>query len=439
MRFSSAANRPNDGGPWPDRRHRRSRTLPRLRDACVVAGCFGLMSVQLFSSVTLMGLKQVVEEAARPGVSRRSSSSAKSIVGGATSRQMSAELDGPTAPQGGALPRHKKPSFRGQLDAKARQDEAGDREAPQEGAKPTAAAAAAEPEDGDVASSPTSMITSIQWPEMQHLERPKEQFKRYDNVVVATKVFGPEKVEEMKQMFCLFMAAYNRHVNYDIVMFTTLPWEDEQVQELRKVVGPSVNLTVVLEAKPLLEQVAEMSPEDRDYLYRRCRVPWDGQISYYHWCLEEPNTTDKPFFDVRLSYAWQAEFRARHVWHMPVLEKYKYMLWIDSDAFCTKPWDVDPVQVAVENDLVILFDNFPGDTADNPVLKDKMVRAYNRSLCELYLEDGHFKGRDCDEEELSKPGYWLKIVHGFFKVKCNKVGATVISRSRVVTHSSERP
>jgi hypothetical protein len=69
-----------------------------------MAGCFGLMSVQLFSSVTLLGLKQVVEEAARPGVSRRSSSLAKSIAVGATLRLLEAELDGPTAQQAGAKP-----------------------------------------------------------------------------------------------------------------------------------------------------------------------------------------------------------------------------------------------------------------------------------------------------------------------------------------------
>jgi hypothetical protein len=258
------------------------------------------------------------------------------------------------------------------------------------------------------------------WSSIQSLELPKEAFKRYENVVVVTKVVGPKVLDELKQMLCLFTAAYNRHVKYDIVVFTTRTWNPDQIQELQSV-APDVNLTVEVEAPPLDQQVEDMSPEEREYLYRRCRIEPGERLTYDHWCTEEPGnataptnvTTDYDRYDVKLSYAWQAEFRARHVWHAPALAPYRYMLWIDSDAFCTQPWESDPVEAVVENELVLLFDHWPGDFVVNPVIYEKIATAYdNRTICDIRLEDGRLSKRPCGEDDANSLG----VVHGFFHV-----------------------
>ena len=51
-----------------------------------------------------------------------------------------------------------------------------------------------------------------------------QPFQRYEKVVIVTKVHWPEDVIMLQQSLCLVTAAYNRHVRYDIVVFTTLPW-----------------------------------------------------------------------------------------------------------------------------------------------------------------------------------------------------------------------
>jgi hypothetical protein len=43
----------------------------------------------------------------------------------------------------------------------------------------------------------------------------------------------------------------------------------------------------------------------------------------------------------RLNYGWQAEFRSKQIWTHPALQKYRYMLWMDTDAFATQPWEMD--------------------------------------------------------------------------------------------------
>lgn len=50
-----------------------------------------------------------------------------------------------------------------------------------------------------------------------------QPFKRYDNVVIATKIHGPHQWEILEQSFCLLHHAYNHKVLYDIVVFTAEP------------------------------------------------------------------------------------------------------------------------------------------------------------------------------------------------------------------------
>merc|ERR1712232_207818 len=57
------------------------------------------------------------------------------------------------------------------------------------------------------------------------LHEPK--FQRYEGVAIVTKVHWPNDIPILKQMLCLASAAYNRHVNYDIIVFSTIPWNQE--------------------------------------------------------------------------------------------------------------------------------------------------------------------------------------------------------------------
>ena len=241
---------------------------------------------------------------------------------------------------------------------------------------------------------------------------PIPTFKRYDRVVVGTKVLGPNNIGQLMQMLCLFTAAYNRHVNYDIIVFTTLPWKDAHMAQVRAVV-PNTVVHFALEGPPLEDQVAAMSVTERDDLYRRCNVNVTAgeKITWSHLCSDGPNKG----LDSRLGYSWQAEFRSYHIWKMPILAQYKYMLWMDTDALCTRPWPVDPLQVMVENDLVLLFDNFPQGSVRNLLILDKLQRAYNRTACQIGLTpEGHLKTNPCKVANVTSVS--LNLVHGFHHI-----------------------
>ena len=186
-------------------------------------------------------------------------------------------------------------------------------------------------------------------------------FTRYDDVVIVTKVlWGKDLQKNLIPSLCYISHAYNDKRKYDIVVFTTLPWTDEQITELQAVVAPA-KLTVALEAPPLEEQVAAMTKEEKDFLYKRCGVTEGTEISWFHYCTE-PGTKHKN----NLGYCWQAEFRSYHIWTHPAIMKvsvacprilsrppcifnlhllttsshlqfiidslkYKYMIWMDSE------------------------------------------------------------------------------------------------------------
>jgi hypothetical protein len=77
---------------------------------------------------------------------------------------------------------------------------------------------------------------SLVWSKIERLDVPPAPFKRYNQVVVATKVLGPQDAGSLKQMLCLLTAAYNRHVNYDVLVFTTLEWTPLLVRQVKAVV-----------------------------------------------------------------------------------------------------------------------------------------------------------------------------------------------------------
>ena len=258
-------------------------------------------------------------------------------------------------------------------------------------------------------------------------------FQRYEKVVIVTKVHWPEDVIMLQQSLCLVTAAYNRHVRYDIVVFTTLPWNLTTIAALADVVAPAT-VQVVVDSAPLADRVAALTGRQRTDLYARCNVTTGTNLTWMHYCTE-------PQYKIpsNLAYAWQAEFRARHLWvrvpcrrrlslslsffvfvlirllmrtiHSsyvfffffffqthPALKSYRYMLWLDSDAMCTEDWTIDPIQLMIDNALVLLYSHFPQGDMKNPQLKEKMQHAYNnRTVCRIFEDEtkGYFNTYPC--------------------------------------------
>ncbi len=206
----------------------------------------------------------------------------------------------------------------------------------------------------------------------------KDTFTRYDGVAIVTKVLWVKDIEKLKQWTCLINSAYNDRMRYDFIIFTTMPWEPEDIEKLQKVAYPA-KLTVALEGPQLEEQIAAMTKEEVKFLYDRCNVTENETISWFHHC-SEPGSRHV----TNLGYSWQAEFRAYHIWTHPALKNYKYMIWIDGDAGLGTKWDVDPMKAMVENDLTILYAGWPyGKIRNSENVQRKLINAYNTSICNV--------------------------------------------------------
>jgi hypothetical protein len=248
-------------------------------------------------------------------------------------------------------------------------------------------------------------------------------FTRYDDVVIVTKVLFSKDLKNLKHCLCYLSHAYNDKRKYDIVVFTTLPWTEAEIAELRAVVAPA-NLIVALEAPPLEEQFAMMSPEEKQFHYKRCNVNVTAgeEIGWFHYCTEPGSNHYN-----NLAYSWQAEFRSYHIWTHPAIMKvslfsyifrflqycislssnfislmtsllkllrmnclkYKYMIWLDSDARVAASWDGnnDPMKVMVENNLNLMFSGLEGKTKSLKV-KEKIDKVYGKSICRLQRTAG---------------------------------------------------
>jgi len=238
------------------------------------------------------------------------------------------------------------------------------------------------------------------------------QTKRHDDdgrVVMVTKVLWEKDIYLLKQMICSFAAAYNRHAFYDIVVFTTMPWTDQRVEELQAFALPS-RLLVLNDSPPLEDQIETLTKEERTHLNERCNGT-DGELGWHHHCHEPEYGAGRNI--VPLGYAWQAEFRSFHIWNHPALANYRYMIWMDSDTMCTRDWTVDPIEMMVENNLVAMFVNIRGDNGGLEI-KEKMAAVYNRTICSVKIssELGHFITTPCDDKE--KPS--IPLIHGMHHI-----------------------
>jgi tellurite resistance protein len=227
-----------------------------------------------------------------------------------------------------------------------------------------------------------------------------KDFERQKGVVIAVKIHGPPHVKQLKQSLCLLNAAYNNRPHYDHIIFTTLPLSDDDVIQLKEIVHPAF-LSVETDKQSLNDQIDAMTQSQKEALYKMCNKTLGEPLHWASRCSE----------GMPLAYSWQSEFRSKHIWRHQALEKYKYMMWYDSDAMATRVWHHDPVSLMVRNDLAILFANFPQGSTSGSDLRERIVEAYNDTLCSLKLKGGRL---------LAKGGHCLKPnipqVHGFFHV-----------------------
>ena len=239
-------------------------------------------------------------------------------------------------------------------------------------------------------------------------------FKKYDNVAIVSKIHHPEDIFRVKKMLCFCMAAYNQYVNYDVVIFMTMPFTEEHVEDLRQAVAPS-NLVVARDGPSLEEHLASMTEDERTFLFNRCNLKQQkdkqgeksGNLTWYSHCKERDSNNVS-----NLAYSWQSEFRAYHIYHHEALSKYKYMVWFDSDVQCAEPWKVDPVETMVKNDLAILFYNFPYGRVKNNLIRQKMKNAYGRQICGLRY-DKHLLPSYCRSR---KEKVKINQIHGFHHI-----------------------
>jgi hypothetical protein len=227
-------------------------------------------------------------------------------------------------------------------------------------------------------------------------------------VAIVTKIQGINTFASLKQSLCLLTYAYNQRVKYDVVVFSATEVSEEQLDEARAIIAPAKLIFVV--DNPGIQVMVDELPDDRkQHLLDRCNVTDSSQLEWTTRCEEKSSsgTTVMP-----IAYNWQAEFRSLHVWKHPALAKYRYMIWTDTDSFCTKVWKEDPIATMRRNDLVILFSQFPAGRANGLEWIPKINKAFGKNICEISMRNGTlhaFEGR-CNRAR------FLRQIYGFFHV-----------------------
>lgn len=207
----------------------------------------------------------------------------------------------------------------------------------------------------------------------------RTEFVHQDGVAIVTKIHGPHQWALVLQSLCLFHHSYNQRLLYDIVIFTAEPIDDDKVASLQALIAP-VNVQVVLDNQGLQKEIAAIPSHKRQKFLDQCRQ--HNQMETASNAVMAQNLTW--FSDCgegRLAYNWQAEFRSIHIWNHPVLQNYQWMYWMDTDAFCTKKWDRDPIAFAIHHKLAIFFDNFPGGGSRE--LATRIADGFNVTLCKV--------------------------------------------------------
>mmetsp|Transcript_23875 Transcript_23875/g.52801 ORF Transcript_23875/g.52801 Transcript_23875/m.52801 type:complete len:599 (+) Transcript_23875:234-2030(+) len=231
------------------------------------------------------------------------------------------------------------------------------------------------------------------------------------NAVIVTKIHGSVQLRILRQMLCLLTKAYNNRVNHDIIIFTSEKINETDVIALQQIVSPA-KLVVEIDNPGLHKMVNDLSPSRKKHLLDRCNVGSTEELSWFTKCSEVGSF--KTFKSERIAYNWQAEFRALWLWTHPFVAPYKYMMWIDSDVFCSRVWNEDPIAAMERHDLALLFDHFPQGAATGKEFPQRAKEAFDKVICDVSMVNGTLVARDgnCLNRKKSR----IKQVHGFFHV-----------------------
>eukprot|EP00934_Nitzschia_sp_Nitz4_P002912 Nitzschia sp. Nitz4//scaffold93_size78505//17305//18585//NITZ4_005415-RA/size78505-processed-gene-0.84-mRNA-1//1//CDS//3329560273//2902//frame0 len=230
------------------------------------------------------------------------------------------------------------------------------------------------------------------------------QYQYQPGVVIVSKIHGSDYVPMLQQSLCLLHQAYNRHLLYDIVVFTTEPIPMSTIETLTQTVHPA-RLSVVQDNQGLQTEIANLSEERRSNFLQSCNVSDPANLTWWSKCPD------------RLAYNWQAEFRSLHIWTHPALQAYRWMMWLDADAFCSQVWKRDPIAIAVTNNLTLFYGNFPQGFTAGKEIQSRIEQSFGRGpLCQLEVaSDGRFSrtvGPACG----NSPGLGFSLVHGYFHI-----------------------
>ena len=250
-------------------------------------------------------------------------------------------------------------------------------------------------------------ISEMAYPVADNHSAVVNDFEHQPRVAIVSKTHGPDHFQHLAQSLCLLHAAYNRRVLYDIIVFSTLPYSEEQMDVLRQVVSPA-SITLHIDKQTLQEQLAELAPHQLKRLISTCEnVSSVEDFTWQTWCVNG-------WLKNQLQYSWMSEFRSKQLWLQEALKPYQYMIWFDSDSFPTQVWQQDPVAFMIRNDLVLLIANFPSIMPGHTGVQKRIHAVYNKTLCSIGIgEDARMNttytknGESCWDANVRK-------VHGFF-------------------------
>ena len=212
--------------------------------------------------------------------------------------------------------------------------------------------------------------------------------------VVVTKIQGSSHLRALKQMLCLFTKAYNDRANRDIIVFTSEELELKEIEQLKEIVSPA-KLIVEVDNPGLHTMVDKLSSKQKTHLFERCKVNSTSELTWYTKCTEV--TSYSALKGERIAYNWQAEFRALWMWTRPVLAPYKYLMWMDSDVFCTRIWNQDPIARMERHDLALVRHNIKHAPINRSIAWNLIVCFCFAGLCKILtiiidLEHHHMDG-----------------------------------------------
>jgi len=112
-------------------------------------------------------------------------------------------------------------------------------------------------------------------------------------------------------------------------VFSATEIKKKKLDLIRSTVYPA-NVTFILDNPGLQTMVDALNPSQKTALLKRCNVTQSSELDWLTRCEEK---TSMGATNMHLQYTWQAWFRTIYLWEHPALQKYKYMIWADTDAF----------------------------------------------------------------------------------------------------------